>query len=163
ILMTDDANLARAVEAAVSRQLEELPKAAIAGESWRTFGAVILLRSLDAAPPLADRIAAEHPETATANPEAVASRIRNAGAIFPGKLAPEVIGDYVAGSNHVLPTARSAGFSSGLGVLDFMKRTSLLSLDARALASLGPTAMALARAEGLEPHRRSVEIRLRGR
>ena len=161
ILMTDDEDLARSVEAAVHRQLAELPKAAIAGESWRTFGAIILLRSLDEAPPLADRIAAEHVEIATADPEALARRIRNAGAIFLGKLTPEVIGDYVAGSNHVLPTARSARFSSGLGVLDFMKRTSLLSLDAKALATLGPTAMTLARAEGLEAHRRSVEIRLR--
>ncbi len=163
ILMTDDEDLARAVEAAVDRQLAELPKAAIAGESWRTFGAVILLRSLDEAPPLADRIAAEHLEIATADPEALASRIRNAGAIFLGKLTPEVIGDYVAGSNHVLPTARSARFSSGLGVLDFMKRTSLLSLDRGALEALGPTAMALARAEGLEAHRKSVEIRLGNR
>lgn len=163
ILMTDDAELARAVEAAVSRQLEELPKAAIAGESWRTFGAIILLRSLDEAPALADRIAAEHLEIATADPEALARRIRNAGAIFLGPLTPEVIGDYVAGSNHVLPTARSARFSSGLGVLDFMKRTSLLSLDPDALASLGPTAMTLARAEGLEAHRKSVEIRLQRR
>jgi histidinol dehydrogenase len=161
ILMTDDEDLAHSVEAALQRQLAELPKAAIAGESWRTFGAIILLRSLDEAPPLADRIAAEHLEIATSDPEALAARIRNAGAIFLGKLTPEVIGDYVAGSNHVLPTARSARFSSGLGVLDFMKRTSLLSLDARALATLGPTAMTLARAEGLEAHRRSVEIRLR--
>jgi len=163
ILMTDDAELARAVEAEVAHQLETLPKAAIAGESWRAFGAIILLRSLDEAPQLADRIAAEHLEIATADPEALAKRIRNAGAIFLGSLTPEVIGDYVAGSNHVLPTARSARFSSGLGVLDFMKRTSLLSLDANALASLGPTAMALARAEGLEAHRRSVEIRLQRR
>jgi len=163
ILMTDDESLARAVEAAVARQLAELPKAAIAGESWRTFGAIILLRSLDEAPALADRIAAEHLEIATADPEALAKRIRNAGAIFLGPLTPEVIGDYVAGSNHVLPTARSARFSSGLGVLDFMKRTSLLSLGPEALATLGPTAMALARAEGLEAHRKSVEIRLQRR
>jgi histidinol dehydrogenase len=163
ILMTDDDGLADAVEAAVERQLAELPKAAIAGESWRTFGAVIRLRSLDEAPALADRIAAEHVEIATADPEALSRRIRNAGAIFLGKVTPEVIGDYVAGSNHVLPTARSARFSSGLGVLDFMKRTSLLSLNPAALAKLGPIAMTLARAEGLEAHRRSVEIRLRQR
>ncbi|MGE0699505.1 MAG: histidinol dehydrogenase [Hyphomicrobiaceae bacterium] len=160
ILMTDDATLADAVEAAVGRQLAVLPKAAIAGESWRTFGAVILLRSLDEAPALADRIAAEHVEIATAEPDVLAARIRNAGAIFLGRLTPEVIGDYVGGSNHVLPTARSARFSSGLGVLDFMKRTSLLQLDAAALATLGPVAMTLARAEGLEAHRRSVEVRL---
>ena len=160
ILMTDDPRLADAVEAAVERQLAVLPKAAIAGESWRTFGAVIVLDSLDEAPALADRIAAEHVEIATADPEPLSRRIRNAGAIFLGNLTPEVIGDYVAGSNHVLPTARSARFSSGLGVLDFMKRTSLLSLGQDALAKLGPAAMTLARAEGLEAHRRSVEIRL---
>ena len=162
IIMTDDETLARAVEAAVDRQLTSLPKSAIAGESWRTFGAILLLRSLDEAPALADRIAAEHVEIATANPEGLAGRIRNAGAIFLGNLTPEVIGDYVAGSNHVLPTARSARFSSGLGVLDFMKRTSLLSLGRDALSALGPAAMTLARAEGLEAHLRSVEVRLGG-
>ena len=108
-----------------------LPRGNIAGESWNVFGATILLRSLDEAPALADRIAAEHLEIATADPEALAGRIRNAGAIFLGTHTPEVIGDYVAGSNHVLPTARSARFSSGLGMLDFMKRTSILRLDAR--------------------------------
>jgi histidinol dehydrogenase len=161
ILMTDDAGLAEAVVAEVERQLGDLPKAHIAGESWRTFGAVVLLRSLEEAPALADRIAAEHVEIATRDPEALAARIRNAGAIFLGSLTPEVIGDYVAGSNHVLPTARSARFSSGLGVLDFMKRTSLLSLDRSALTALGPAAMTLAAAEGLDAHRRSVAIRLR--
>jgi histidinol dehydrogenase len=160
ILMTDDAGLADRVVAAVERQLATLPKSHIAGESWRQFGAVIVLRSLEEAPPLADRIAAEHLEIATHDPETLASRIRNAGAIFLGNLTPEVIGDYVAGSNHVLPTARSARFSSGLGVLDFMKRTSLLALDRSALAALGPAAMKLAEAEGLEAHRRSVAIRL---
>ncbi len=159
ILMTDDAAFAEAVEAAVARQLKELPRSSIASESWSVFGAVILLRSLDEAPALADRIAAEHLEIATRDADALAGRIRNAGAIFLGALTPEVIGDYVAGSNHVLPTARSARFSSGLGVLDFMKRTSLLRLNAAALAELTPAAMALARAEGLEAHRRSVEIR----
>jgi histidinol dehydrogenase len=160
ILMTDDAGLARAVEAAVERQLARLPRGNIAGASWATFGATIVLGSLDEAPALADRIAAEHLEIATRDPDRLAARIRNAGAIFLGRHTPEVIGDYVAGSNHVLPTARSARFSSGLGVLDFMKRTSLLKLDAGALAALGPAAMALARAEGLEAHRASVEIRL---
>lgn len=159
ILMTDDAGFAEAVCAAVDRQLRELPRGNIAGESWSTFGAVILLGSLDEAPPLADRIAAEHLEIATREPDAIAERIRNAGAIFLGALTPEVIGDYVAGSNHVLPTARSARFSSGLGVLDFMKRTSILRLDAAALEQLSPAAMTLASAEGLEAHRRSVEIR----
>ena len=162
ILMTDDEGFARAVEAAVVRQLKSLPRGNIAGESWNVFGAIILLRSLDEAPALADRIAPEHLEIATPDPEALAAQIRNAGAIFLGHSTPEVIGDYVSGSNHVLPTARSARFSSGLGVLDFMKRTSILKLDARSLAALGPAAMTLARAEGLEAHRRSVEIRLEG-
>jgi histidinol dehydrogenase len=162
ILMTDSADLAQKVVAAVERQLATLPRGNIAGASWATFGAVILLGSLDEAPALADRIAAEHVEIATAEPAALSKRIRNAGAIFLGGLTPEVIGDYVAGSNHVLPTARSARFSSGLGVLDFMKRTSLLKLDRKALEALGPAAMALARAEGLEAHRRSVAIRLGG-
>jgi histidinol dehydrogenase len=159
ILMTDDAALADAVEAAVARQLARLPRGNIAGESWQRFGAVIQLRSLDEAPPLADRIAAEHLEIATADAEELSGRIRNAGAIFIGAHTPEVIGDYVAGSNHVLPTARSARYASGLGVLDFMKRTSILCLDAPALAALAPAAMTLARAEGLEAHRRSIEVR----
>ncbi len=160
ILITDDAGLATRVKAAVETQLATLPRGNIAGASWAEFGAVILVRSLDEAPALADRIAAEHLEIATADPMGLADRIRNAGAIFLGSHTPEVIGDYVSGSNHVLPTARSARFSSGLGVLDFMKRTSLLRLDANALAALGPAAMTLARAEGLEAHRRSVGIRL---
>ncbi len=142
------------------RQLQTLPRGNIAGESWNVFGAIIELGSLDEAPALADRIAAEHLEIATTDPEALSERIRNAGAIFIGAQTPEMIGDYIAGSNHVLPTSRSARFSSGLGVLDFMKRTSILKLDAKALAALAPAAMALARAEGLEAHRRSVEIRL---
>jgi histidinol dehydrogenase len=160
ILMTDDAGLAARVKAAVARQLAELPRGNIAGASWETFGAVILLRSFDEAPPLADRIAAEHLEIATRDPEALAVHIRNAGAIFLGAHTPEVIGDYVAGSNHVLPTARSARFASGLGVLDFMKRTSILKLDRAALEALAPAAMTLATAEGLDAHRRSVAVRL---
>jgi histidinol dehydrogenase len=160
ILMTDDAAFAAAVEAEVARQLSDLPRGNIAGESWSIHGAVILLRSLEEAPALADRIAAEHVEIATRDPEALAARIRNAGAIFLGAVTPEVIGDYVAGSNHVLPTARTARFSSGLGVADFMKRTSILKLDAGALAHLAPAAMTLAQAEGLDAHRRSVAIRL---
>ena len=160
ILMTDNAAFARAVEAAVERQLRTLSRGNIAAESWNIFGASIVLRSLDEAPALADRIAAEHLEIATADCEAMSQRIRNAGAIFLGAMTPEVIGDYVSGSNHVLPTARSARFSSGLGVLDYMKRTSVLKLDREALKALGPAAMTLARAEGLEAHRRSVEVRL---
>ena len=160
ILMTDDAAFAGRVEKALAQQLARLPRSDIAGESWRTFGAIMLLRSLEEAPALADRIAAEHVEIAMADPEPLAARIRNAGAIFLGACTPEVIGDYVAGSNHVLPTARSARFSSGLGVVDFMKRTSILKLDAGALAQLAPPAMTLAMAEGLEGHRRSVAIRV---
>jgi histidinol dehydrogenase len=160
ILITDDAAFAAAVRAAVIEQLASLPRGNIAAASWANFGAVILVRSLDEAPALADRLAAEHLEIATADPDAIAAKIRNAGAIFLGRHTPEVIGDYVSGSNHVLPTARSARFSSGLGVLDFMKRTSLLRLTPAALAALGPAAMTLARAEGLEGHRRSVSIRL---
>jgi histidinol dehydrogenase len=160
ILITDDAKFAEQVNAAIVRQLAALPRADIAAASWQNFGAVILVRSLEEAVPLADRIAAEHLEIATRDPEALARRIRNAGAIFLGAHTPEVIGDYIAGSNHVLPTARSARYSSGLGVLDFMKRTSLLRLDGRALTSLAPAAMKLARAEGLEAHHRSVAIRL---
>lgn len=161
ILMTDDPVFADAVEQAVERQLAELPRREIAAPSWRDFGAIIVLDSLHAAPPLADRIAAEHLEIATRDAEGLADKINNAGAIFIGSHTPEVIGDYVAGTNHVLPTARSARFSSGLGVLDFLKRTSILKLDAGALEALGPSAMTLARSEGLEGHRRSVEVRMR--
>lgn len=160
ILMTDDAAFGRAVEASVARQLKTLPRGNIAGESWNVFGAIIELASLDEAPALADRIAAEHLEIATQDAEALSDRIRNAGAIFLGSQTPEMIGDYIAGSNHVLPTSRTARFSSGLGVLDFMKRTSLLKLDSKALAALAGPAMALARAEGLEAHRLSADIRL---
>lgn len=160
ILMTDDAAFADAVSAAVERQLKVLPRGAIAAESWRDFGAVILLKDLSEAPALADRIAAEHLQIAVRDADRLADAIRNAGAIFLGAHTPEVIGDYVAGSNHVLPTARSARFSSGLGVLDFMKRTSILRLDEASLATLGPAAMRLASAEGLEAHRRSIAVRL---
>jgi histidinol dehydrogenase len=160
ILMTDDAAFADAVCAAVGRQLKILPRGAIAAESWRDYGATIVLGDLGEAPPLADRIAAEHLQIATRQPDRLADAIRNAGAIFLGAHTPEVIGDYVAGSNHVLPTARSARFSSGLGVLDFMKRTSILRLDETSLAALGPAAMRLATAEGLEAHRRSIAVRL---
>jgi histidinol dehydrogenase len=163
ILITDDSNFADAVAREVDLQLKTLSRTAIATESWQTFGAIILVRSLDEAPALADRLAAEHLEIATADAEGLAAKIRNAGAIFLGAYTPEVIGDYVSGSNHVLPTARSARFSSGLGTLDYMKRTSILSLTPAALEKLGPAAMTLATAEGLDGHRRSVEIRLRGK
>jgi histidinol dehydrogenase len=160
ILITDDAALAEAVERAVEGQLKTLPRGAVAGASWREFGAVILVGALDDAVALTDAIAPEHLEIETRDPERLAAKIRNAGAIFLGSHTPEAIGDYVAGSNHVLPTARSARFSSGLSVLDFMKRTSILRLDADALAKLGPAAMALGQAEGLDAHARSVAVRL---
>ncbi|PWV99861.1 histidinol dehydrogenase [Hoeflea marina] len=160
ILMATDAGFADAVVAAVERQLATLSRSETARMSWRDFGAVILLPDWDAAVPLADRIAAEHLEIATADAEALAGRIRNAGAIFLGRHTPEVIGDYVGGSNHVLPTARSARFSSGLSVLDFVKRTSILRLGPEQLQALGPAAITLARAEGLDAHARSVGIRL---
>ncbi len=160
ILITDNSNLARAVEAEVERQLVNLPRARIAGASWRNNGAVILCPSLMSALPLVDRLAPEHLEIMALDAEALGDRIANAGAIFFGAHTPEAIGDYVGGSNHVLPTARSARFSSGLGVLDFMKRTSLLKCDARSLDALGPAAVTLGEAEGLEAHARSVAMRL---
>jgi histidinol dehydrogenase len=160
ILITDDPALGRAVAAEVERQLAELPREEIARASWRDNGAIILCERLETALPLVDRLAPEHLEIMTRDPEALAERIVNAGAIFLGPYTPEAIGDYVGGSNHVLPTARSARYSSGLGVLDFMKRTSLLKCDAKALAALGPAAIALGRAESLDAHARSVAIRL---
>jgi len=163
ILITDDAALADAVERAVEGQLKTLPRSSVAGASWRDFGAVILVGKLDDAVPLTDAIAPEHLEIETHDAERLAGKIRNAGAIFLGAHTPEAIGDYVAGSNHVLPTARSARFSSGLGVLDFMKRTSILRLDAEALGKLGPAAIALGQAEGLDAHARSVAMRLNRR
>jgi histidinol dehydrogenase len=163
ILITDDAGLADAVEKAVTAQLTTLPRGAVAGASWRDFGAIILVRTLDDAVPLVDALAPEHLEIETADPERLSAKIRNAGAIFLGAHTPEAIGDYVAGSNHVLPTARSARFSSGLGVLDFMKRTSILKCGPDQLAALGPSAIALGEAEGLDAHARSVAIRLNRR
>jgi histidinol dehydrogenase len=160
ILMTDDAAFAAAVEQAVERQLKTLSRGDTAAASWRDFGAVILVDTIEAALPLADRIAAEHVELAIADAEGFLARLRNAGAVFLGRHTPEVIGDYVGGSNHVLPTARSARFSSGLSVLDFVKRTSILKLGSEQLRELGPAAIALAKAEGLDAHGRSVAVRL---
>ena len=160
ILMTNDEPFAKSVEEAVERQLKTLPRAETAAASWRDFGAVILVEDFEAAIPLANRIAAEHLEIATADPEALLPKIRNAGSIFIGAHTPEVIGDYVGGCNHVLPTARSARFSSGLSVLDYMKRTSLLKLGPDQLRALGPAAIEIARAEGLDAHAQSVAIRL---
>jgi histidinol dehydrogenase len=163
ILITDNAALADAVERAVEGQLKTLPRESVASASWRDFGAAILVGTLDDAVPLVDAIAPEHLEIETHDADRLAAKIRNAGAIFLGSHTPEAIGDYVAGSNHVLPTARSARFSSGLGVLDFMKRTSILRLDADALGKLGPAAIALGQAEGLDAHARSVAMRLNRR
>jgi histidinol dehydrogenase len=161
ILITESAMLADAVAAAAQRQLEALPRQSIAAASWREFGAIILVRDLARAPELVDRLAPEHVELLVPEPRAMAAQIRNAGAIFLGPHTPEVIGDYVGGPNHVLPTDRSARFASGLSVYDFLKRTTLLACDARGFAALGPAAAALARAEGLAGHARAVELRLR--
>ncbi len=163
ILITDDAALADRVEKAVESQLKSLPRAKVAGASWRDFGAIILVPKLADAVALVDQLAPEHLEIAADNAEALMPKIRNAGAIFIGAHTPEAIGDYIAGSNHVLPTARSARFSSGLGVLDFMKRTSLLKCGPEQLRALGPAAIALGEAEGLSAHARSVAIRLNQR
>jgi len=163
ILITDDADLADEVEKAVVAQLKTLPRSKVAEPSWRDFGAIIAVPKLADAVALVDRIAPEHLEIAAVNAEALVAAIRNAGAIFIGAHTPEAIGDYVAGSNHVLPTARSARFSSGLGVLDFMKRTSLLKCGPEQLRALAPAAIALGEAEGLDAHARSVAIRLNPR
>ena len=163
ILVTDDAALAGVVESAVEAALTTLPRAEIARASWQAYGAVILVGALGDAAPLVDAVAPEHLQIIAEDAENLAGRIRNAGAIFLGAHTPEAIGDYVAGSNHVLPTARSARFSSGLGVLDFMKRTSILKCGPDELARLGPAAIALAEAEGLTAHARSIAIRLNRR
>jgi histidinol dehydrogenase len=160
ILITNDEGLAGAVEHAVELQVARLPREKVAGASWRDFGAIFLVRSLEEAVPLIDAIAPEHLEIAAADAERLAGRIRNAGAIFIGAHTPEAIGDYVAGSNHVLPTARSARFASGLGVLDFMKRTSILKCGPEQLRALADAAITLGNAEGLDAHARSVAIRL---
>jgi histidinol dehydrogenase len=163
ILITNDADFAMRVSKEVNRQLAGLSRAAIAGPSWEKFGAVILVRAFDEVPALIDAIAPEHVEIATNDPDSIGKRIRNAGAIFLGRHTPEAIGDYVAGPNHVLPTARSARFSSGLSVWDFMKRTTLVRSTAESLAAIGPAAMTLADVEGLGAHKRSIEIRLNKR
>jgi len=163
VLITDDGGFADAVAAAVEAHLDRLPRSTIAAKSWADHGAIILVDRLDDAPALIDRIAPEHLELAIEEPDALAAKLRNAGAIFLGRYTPEAVGDYVAGPNHVLPTARSARFSSGLGVLDFMKRSSLIACSAQGLAAIGPAAATLAHAEGLHAHALSVELRLRGR
>ncbi len=162
ILITDDAAFAEAVERAVEEFLRSLPRAEIARASWERHGAVIVASSLDEAAGLADRLAAEHVELAVEDPDRIASKIRHAGALFLGRFAPEAIGDYVAGPSHVLPTSRSARFSSGLGVLDFMKRTSLIGCDAESLSRISDAAEILAREEGLDAHALSVAVRRGG-
>lgn len=160
IVLTDSAELARAVEVSVEAQLKTLPRAAIAGASWRDFGAVIQVDDVMQAAPLIDAIAAEHLELCVADADALLDKITHAGAVFMGHHTPEAIGDYVGGSNHVLPTARSARFSSGLSVLDYMKRTSILRCTPESLRALGPAAIQLADVEGLDAHGQSVAIRL---
>ncbi len=159
VLITDDADFAAAVAAAIEAELAELARGDIASASWRRHGAIVVVRDLDQAPALVDRIAPEHLELAVAEPERLAAQVRHAGAIFLGRHTPEAIGDYVAGPNHVLPTSGAARFSSGLSLLDFLKRTTLVKCDAASLARIGPAAVALAEAEGLGAHARSVAIR----
>ena len=160
ILVTNDAGFGRAVAAAVAARLTNLARREIAGASWRDFGAVVTVRDWDEAIPLVDRVAPEHLQVCTADPEPLAARVRHAGAIFIGAWTPEAIGDYVGGPNHVLPTARSARFASGLSVLDFMKRTTVARMTPAALAAIGPAAERLARAESLEAHGLSIRARL---
>lgn len=162
ILITDDAGFARQVEDCIDLQLSQLATGKTARASWDAHGVIIVVNDLEAeAPALADRLAAEHVELAVDNPEALMHRIRHAGSIFLGRMTPEAVGDYVAGPNHVLPTGRRARFSSGLSVLDFMKRTSFLGLDGASFAAIGPAAATLAHAEGLPAHAKSVELRIR--
>jgi histidinol dehydrogenase len=160
ILITDDAGFADKVAAAAERQIAILPRKEIATRSWNDYGAIIVVKKLDDAAPLADAVAPEHLEIATADPESFAKKVRHAGAIFLGRHTPEAMGDYIAGPNHVLPTSRTARFSSGLSVLDFMKRTTILGLDAKSIAAIGPDALTLAESEGLDAHARSIAARL---
>lgn len=160
VLITDDAGFARSVGEAVNRQLASMPRGNIAAASWERFGALITVKTLADAPALVDRLAPEHLELAIDDPRAMADRVRHAGAIFLGRHTPEAIGDYVAGPNHVLPTAGAARFASGLNLLDFMKRTTIVGCDPASLRAIGPAAVALAEAEGLPAHALSVSIRL---
>lgn len=162
ILITPDAALADAVSAAIEAELRHLPRAAIAGESWARHGAVILVRDLDEAAVLTNRLAPEHLQLMVAEPRALLAQVRHAGAAFLGRFCPEAVGDYVAGPNHVLPTGRTARFASGLSVFDFLKRTTWVEADEAALSAVGPAAVALAEAEGLTAHARSVALRLGG-
>ncbi len=161
VLITDDAAFADRVAAAVEAELAGSPRRAIAEEAWRKHSAIIVVKPLDEAPALVDRLAPEHLELAVAEPERLLSSVRHAGAIFLGRLTPEAVGDYVAGPDHVLPTGRTARFASGVSVLTFMKRTSIVSCDEKALAAIGPAAATLADAEGLPSHARSIRLRLK--
>ncbi|MEO9574933.1 MAG: histidinol dehydrogenase [Lentilitoribacter sp.] len=161
LLITTDAGFGRAVADAVNKRLETLERRAIAGASWRDFGAIVTVPSLDVAAALSDRIAPEHLELCVADPAALSAQITHAGAIFLGQWTPEAIGDYIGGPNHVLPTARSARFSSGLSVMDFVKRTTLAQMSPEALRAIGPGAERLAASESLEAHGLSVTARLR--
>lgn len=161
ILFTDDAAFADAVEQAVQRRLPLLSTQAVATTSWNANGAIIVVRDFEEAMPLVNRLAAEHLELAVDDPDALFAKVRHAGSVFLGRMTPEAVGDYVAGPNHVLPTGRRARFSSGLSVLDFMKRTSFLSLDTASIGAIGPAAVALAEAEGLPAHAASVALRLK--
>ncbi|MFC3614139.1 histidinol dehydrogenase [Lutimaribacter marinistellae] len=160
ILITDDADFGRAVADAVEARLQTLERREIAGASWRDFGAVIVVRDLDEAAVLSNRIAPEHLELCVADPDGLSRKTTHAGAIFLGQYTPEAIGDYVGGPNHVLPTARSARFSSGLSVMDFLKRTTVARMTPEALRAIGPSAETLARSESLEAHGLSVRARL---
>lgn len=160
ILITDDAGFADRVAEAAERQIAQLPRKDIASRSWNDYGAIITVARLNDAVPLADRFAPEHLEIATADPEVLYGKVRHAGAIFLGRHTPEAMGDYIAGPNHVLPTSRTARFSSGLSVLDYMKRTTVLGLDPASLAAIGPGAVTLAQSEGLDAHARSIAVRL---
>ena len=160
ILITDDAAFADQVADMVGVEIAMLPTAKVAKASWDDYGVIIVVDSLDEAPALANALAAEHVEIATDDPQALFDKIRHAGSVFLGRMTPEAVGDYVAGPNHVLPTGRRARFSSGLSVLDFMKRTSFIEATDAALAAVGPAAIALAEAEGLAAHARSIEVRL---
>src|ERR1700738_112763 len=160
MLITNDPDFAAQVEAPVERHLAQLPRAQIARASWQAHGAILIVSDWDEAPALIDRIAPEHLELALGEGGALAERVHHAGAIFLGRHTPEAIGDYIAGPNHVLPTSRSARFASGLGVLDFLKRTSLVRCDAASLTALAPSAIRLAEAEGLEAHALSLSVRL---
>jgi histidinol dehydrogenase len=160
ILITDDSGFADRVAAAVEDELASLPRAAIAGASWQQHGAIIVVRDWDEAVGLVNRLAPEHLELMLRDPAAVFAKVRHAGAVFLGAFCPEAVGDYVAGPNHVLPTGRTARFASGLSAFDFLKRTTWVQADADSLARVGPAAVALAEAEGLGAHARSIALRL---